>query len=220
MLEREAGPLLPRILSPPCRRGRKPPLRQLSASSLPQRREAPGGAWPGPTGGGGSDRFFLGFPGPLTSLVGPPHPFLRDLSFADRSRETSSRPQVSRGHLINLFLRYRPSTRDRDSGPRGQACHRQRRRGGFQRQLASGPHKNTRGPEAVRTLPVVDWAGRAASLRWDSTARLAVRDLVEMDSLARCTWSRRLPSHIGGAFWPKPWAHKRANPLDDAVHRI
>ena len=64
MLERcrrEGWPPLPRTLSPQCRRWRKPPLRQVADPSPPQRREAPGGAWPGPAGGDGSDRLILGY---------------------------------------------------------------------------------------------------------------------------------------------------------------
>ncbi len=51
-----------------------------ASRSLPaQCREAPGGAWPGPAGGDGSDRAPLGFPDPCWSLVGPSQQFLRAL---------------------------------------------------------------------------------------------------------------------------------------------
>ena len=80
VLGEEGWPPLPRILSPQGRRWRKPPLRQIADPSLPQCREAAGGAWPGPTGGDGSDRPPPRIPGPCGSLVGPSQQFLRALN--------------------------------------------------------------------------------------------------------------------------------------------
>ena len=77
---KEGWPPLARTLSAQCRRWRKPPLRQVSDPSLPQRREAAGGAWPGPTGGDGSDRSPPRIAGPCASLVGPSQQFLRALN--------------------------------------------------------------------------------------------------------------------------------------------